>query len=129
MRTATSAEIARKTRAVANHRSMRRISPGPMGALCRHRNRCRSAWNDNRVNSPVRCQRYYCLQAKKSKRNLSTGLAYLGSWGYSSDHEANLQASARSGILVRRGSLELRGYASPQLDDRQVAFATTLGQS
>jgi hypothetical protein len=36
---ANSAEIARASRAVANHRSMRRTSPGPIGAcsLCKNR--------------------------------------------------------------------------------------------
>src|SRR5436305_13597366 len=46
---ATSAETARNTRAVASHRSIRRISPGLIGALCLHRNRCRSARNGNGV--------------------------------------------------------------------------------
>src|SRR5262249_15834664 len=37
---ATSADVARNTRAVASHRSTRRVSSGPIGALSRNRNRC-----------------------------------------------------------------------------------------
>src|ERR1022692_2745248 len=46
---ATSEETARKTRAEASQRSVRRISPGPMGALSRHRNRSRRARNGNGI--------------------------------------------------------------------------------
>src|SRR5437899_7176444 len=49
IRPATSAEIARNTRAGPSHRLIRRISLGLIGALCLHRNRCRSARNGNGV--------------------------------------------------------------------------------
>ena len=44
-----------------------------MGALCRHRNRCRSAWNGNGILITSERPRYYWLEAAKSKHNLRSG--------------------------------------------------------
>src|SRR5579864_4231572 len=52
MRIATSAETARKTRAVASQRSVRRVSPGSAGARNRQTSLSRSAREDNRISLP-----------------------------------------------------------------------------
>ncbi len=57
---ATSAETARKTRAVANQRSVRRTSAGPEGERNRHKNRCRKMDTDKVKNQRTGVKKYYC---------------------------------------------------------------------